>query len=80
MEIPECATMTINRFAIITGGFTEPPGRPTFQGITGIDWSSKTGRALLITRGYLNRGFDPKRSNFKHKDCINYFLKLIKRR
>jgi len=40
--------MTINRFAILTDGFAQPGT------ITGSDWISKIGRALLITEGYFN--------------------------
>jgi hypothetical protein len=43
--------MAINRFAILTDGFAKPGT------IVGSDWASSTGRALLITWGYLNRAF-----------------------
>jgi len=41
--------MAINRFAILTDGFSKPGV------IVGSDWASGIGRALLVTEGYLNR-------------------------
>jgi len=42
--------MAINRFALVTDGFGKPAT------ITGTDWANKVPRALLLTKGYLNRG------------------------
>ena len=44
--------MAINRFALVTDGF-DSPGEAV-----GNDFASKTGRALLVTWGLLNRGIE----------------------
>ena len=41
--------MAINRFAILTDGFSKPGV------IVGNDWASAIGRALLLTEGYFPR-------------------------
>ena len=49
--------MSINRFAILTDGFDSPAVH------TGVDWSVKVGRALLVACGYLNIAFSSATNN-----------------